>query len=199
MSGERSAGIGLGADPVLAHARDEEERKTEEQAARWARALLPHLIPQATPAPTPEGWRASDGALTLAKSGSAGPSAELEASGVAQENQQERVIISVKTASHGELSLVLDRSAAGVRVVIGVADPNAVAELASERDALSRQLLGTGLRVESVRVVPQGEVGTVLAPPRMVTRLRASVDRDESQEEAEKIRRRGSRKLNLIG
>lgn len=199
MNGERSAGVGPGTDPGLAYASEEAEHATEEQAERWARALVPYLIPQAQPLPTPGGWRASDGALTPPKT--AAPSASTEPSlgqGDAPDAQN-RVIMSVKTADLGSLSLVLERGSEGVRVVIGVADPASIGQLASERDALARQLLGSGLRVDSIQVVAQRDVGTVLAPPRLVARLRASADRGEAQDEADKARRRGSRKLNLVG
>jgi hypothetical protein len=83
--------------------------------------------------------------------------------------------------------------------VIGVGDAQTIGQMMPEREALARALVGSGLNVESIQIVRQSEVGTVLAPPRFVGRIRASVTADEASKEDEKRRRRGSRKLNLIG
>jgi hypothetical protein len=199
MSGKASGGIASPGDVGVTEGRELAERKTEEQAARWAQALLPHLGPQSLPLPMPEGWRPSDGVLTRpgaeAASGSAGvmgPTPESDASG-------ERVHMSVKTPELGELSVILERSADGVRVVIGVADASKLAQIAGERAALLHQLEQSGVNVQRIDVVSQGEVGTVLAQHKFVGRLRASGVADKASEEEAKQRRRGSRKLNFTG
>lgn len=205
MSGESSRGVGARADALAARAREEERRATEEQAARWAQVLTPHVIAHLPPpvlasaAPTPGGWRKSDGALTLPTPGAAVAGGAAGGDGTAAAKPSERLVVNVQTSDLGELSLVVDRTATGVRVVIGVGDAQTIGQMLPEREALARQLIGSGLNVESIQIVRQSEVGTLLAPARLVGRLRASATADEASKEEEKSRRRGSRKLNLIG
>jgi len=108
-------------------------------------------------------------------------------------------VVNVKSSDLGDLSLIVERTASGVRVVVGVGDSQAIGQMLPEREALLRQLVGSGLRVESIQIVRQSEVGTVLAPQRLVGRLRSSDVSERVSKEEEKLRRRGSRKLNLIG
>ncbi len=180
---------------------EQAERKTEEQAARFAQALLPYFTPQPPPATPPEGWRPSDGGLTRQRAAgeAAGRAAGLAAPALddAGAGDDGRVVVSVKTAELGELSLVLDRSADGVRVVIGVGENDKIAQMASERAALARQLAHSGVNVESIQVVPRGDIGIVLAQRRLVDKLRASGAADK--DEVDKQRRRGSRKLDFTG
>jgi hypothetical protein len=208
-----SQGVASRGDPLVEHARELEERKTEEQAERWAQALTTHVAAQWPLPVMPDAWRASDSAVTLAGAQTpapagnpAGPSSSAAASsgnavgssGNAS-NDDGRVILHVKTADLGELSLVLDRTQAGVRVVIGVENSVALGEMLPEREALSRQLASSGVNVESIQIVRQSAVGTVLAPQRNVARAALSATPEEPREEEQKARRRGSRKLNLVG
>ena len=203
MSGETSRGVGFRGDPRAGREREDAERATEDQAARWAQALTPHVIAQLPPAPvlgeaTPGGWRAGDGVLT--------PEAQLTASAASAEGGEgtgeakpvERVVVNVQTSDLGELSLIVERTEAGVRVVVGVGDAHALGQMLPEREALMRQLVGSGLDVDSIQIVSQSEVGTVLAPRRFVGRIRNSDAQAQASKDEER-RRRGSRKLNLIG
>jgi hypothetical protein len=72
--------------------------------------------------------------------------------------------LSVDAGELGELSLVVDRTKAGIRVTIGVSDASALQAVGPERAALERALSATGLSIDSVRVVAQNAGGTVLAP-----------------------------------
>ncbi|HWA76085.1 MAG TPA: hypothetical protein VG937_27290 [Polyangiaceae bacterium] len=204
MSGESSRGVGGSRDPLSGRERQEEERATEEQAARWAQILTPHVIAQLPPLSlpsevTPGGWRAGDGVLTPEASQTATP-ANLSGSDESSDTKPaERIVVNVQTSDLGELSLVVERTASGVRVVVGVGDAQTIGQMLPEREALMRQLVGTGLNVDSIQIVPQSEVGTVLAPPRFVGRIRTSSASTQVSKEEERLRRRGSRKLNLVG
>lgn len=204
MSGESSRGVGGRSDPLSGRERNDEERATEEQAARWAQILTPHVIAQLPPlAPpseaTPGGWRAGDGVLTPEASQSATQVSLTGGDETSEAKPAERIVVNVQTSDLGELSLVVERTESGVRVVVGVGDAQTMGQMLPEREALMRQLVGTGLNVASIQIVRQSEVGTVLAPPRLVGRIRASGASAQASKEEEKLRRRGSRKLNLIG
>jgi hypothetical protein len=185
--------------------REEERRATEEQAARWAQVLTPYVIAQLPPPILdaaelpPGGWRTGDGVLTQPTATTAGANLLTGGEGTASAKPAERMVVNVQTSDLGELSLVVERTASGVRVLIGVGDAQTIGQMLPEREALARQLVGSGLNVESIQIVRQSEVGTLLAPPRLVGRLRASATADEASKEEQKSRRRGSRKLNLIG
>ena len=204
MNGESSRGVGFRGDPLAGREREDEQRATEEQAARFAQALTPHVIAQLPPVPvlgesaTPGGWRAGDGVLTpqaLATSGASGAGA---GEGTSDAKPAERMVVNVQTSDLGELSLIVERTDAGLRVVVGVGDAQVMGQMLPEREALMRQLVGSGLSVDSIQIVPQSEVGTVLAPPKLVGRIRTSGASEQVSKEEER-RRRGSRKLNLIG
>ena len=204
MSGETSRGVGFRGDPRAGREREDAERATEDQAARWAQALTPHVIAQLPPAPvlgeaaTPGGWRAGDGVLTPEAQLAASNAGVEGAEGTADAKPTERVVVNVQTSDLGELSLIVERTEAGVRVVVGVGDAHALGQMLPEREALMRQLVGSGLDVDSIQIVSQSEVGTVLAPRRFVGRIRNSDAQAQASKDEER-RRRGSRKLNLIG
>lgn len=205
MKGELPSAFASAETRLEGRAREIEEREIEENAERFARALLPYFGTQAAPPvaaePPTGGWRPSASVMTVPSAGS-GSSAVAGSAGQAADAAEQRVVMSVQAGDLGELSLVLDRTATGVRVIIGVADERAAATMAPEREALIRQLLHSGLRVESVQIIGQREVGTVLAPPRTIGTPRGPGSRElrERAEEGEnEARRRGSRKLNLIG
>ncbi|MFZ5894318.1 MAG: flagellar hook-length control protein FliK [Myxococcota bacterium] len=200
---ESSQGIGNRRDPLLERAREIEERDTQELAERFAQALAPHVIAQRPVLPigsdTPSGWRAGDGPLTQQAAVDVAPSNVVAGDGSGEADANQRVVLSVETRDLGKVSLILDRSEGGVRVVIGVADTSTVERMLPERDALARQLQGSGLTVQSVQFVRQSEVGTVLAPAVSVGRTRMFASQRQAATEDEKVPRRGSRKLNVIG
>ncbi len=203
MKGDTSHGISSRRDLLDGRAREIELRDTEEQAARWAQALAPHFVAQLPPPPgeasTPGGWRASDTALTLPAQGAAASAVAPTGPSEASNDEPQRIVLNVQTRDLGELSLVLDRTNGAVRVVIGVHDAASIERMLPERDALVRQLQGSGLTVQSIQIVAQNELGTVLAPSGPVGRPRAFVEPDRLPDDKEKTRRRTSRKLNLIG
>ncbi len=200
MNNESSSGVGARADALSSRAREEEIRATKEQVERWAQAFVPHVgAPKAAPQP-PGDWRGSDGAMTprtaqpAVTNNSTALGAEANSDG-----SSERLVVSVQAGDLGELSLVLDRSEQGVRVVIGVQNGAAAGLLVPEREALVRHLLGAGVTLQSVQIVNQSEVGTVLAPPRFIAKTKAFATPAEAEQTDGKARRRDTRKLNLIG
>jgi hypothetical protein len=204
MSGETSRGVGFRGDPLAGREREDEQRATEEQAARFAQVLTPHVIAQLPPvsllgsSPTPGGWRAGDGVLTPEASLASSAAGLGGGDGTSEAKPAERMVVNVQTSDLGELSLIVERTDAGLRVVVGVGDARAMGQMLPEREALMRQLVNSGLSVDSIQIVAQSEVGTVLAPPKFVGRIRNSGASEQVSKEDER-RRRGSRKLNLIG
>jgi hypothetical protein len=202
---ETSQGVGILRDPLLDHAREIEERDREELAKRFAQALAPQIISQLPPPPpkgetdTPGGWRSGDGALTQAGASDQAQEARLASEGSGDAEPNQRVVVSVETPDLGQVSLVLDRNEGAVRVVIGLEDASAIERMLPEREALARQLQGSGLTVQSIQFVRQSDVGTVLAPSAPVGRARTFASQRQPAAEDEKVRRRGSRKLSLIG
>lgn len=202
MNHSGSSGVGAPGESLSRSERDSVDRAVEENAERFARALLPHVAPQAPPrasGPT-GGWRGGDGVLTQGRAAQAPHAAHGAQAQDGTDESAERVVVRVQSADLGELSLVLDRSAAGVRVRIGVADARAAELMAPERDALMARLVGNGVRVQSVQIIGQRELGTLLAPPRTVGSPRAFGSRERVESESDsKTPRRGSRKLDVIG
>jgi hypothetical protein len=202
MNGQGSGGIGLRAEVTTATARAREEDAVEENAERFAQALLPHVAaPQpisVTALPT-GGWRPSAEVLTHAPAEMRGALAPSMTETDASPSASDRVVLSVTSADLGELSLVLDRSPGGVRVLIGVADARSANLMLPEREALLARLVSSGVRVSSVRIVGQKELGTLLAPTRRDESSRTSVTPEPLASEDPRLRRRGSKKLDVIG
>lgn len=193
--------------------RSEDERATPKRLEEWAAALAQSVAAQIQPdwrslAAPPAGWRTRDKALTpgadestrAGVSGSATPAAA--ASGDAEQagdgGQGARLSLTVDAGDLGELSLVVDRTKTGVRVIIGVADAGAIAAVGPERAALERALSATGLSIDSVKVVAQMSTGTVLAPTPKVRTAR-NAEQADNADEANLNRKRTPRKLSLIG
>ncbi|HET9958233.1 MAG TPA: hypothetical protein VFQ61_27250 [Polyangiaceae bacterium] len=201
-------------------ARESEAKANQQQAERWAQVLLPYVAqvlppaaPETTaPAGSPTTWRVGDGALTLARG------VPLTAGSVTDPTQHDspddslnRVHVTVRTPEMGDLSLVLERGEAGLRVVIGVENSNLGQQLLPEQRALVQSLVGSGVKLQSLSIVNQSELGTVLAQTANATRgarpgnirggaaQAAFTDSDgEARSGTEKARRR-SRKLDFIG
>lgn len=189
----------LGLD-LLGPASDERgaERRRRQEVEKWAHALatsvasaLPAAAEGETQVGTPAHWRPSDGELTPG----AGTVAGAAAAPSEDADPQSPVRLSVNAGDLGEVDIVVDRSAQGVRVIIGLADPNADTALIPELSALQRALEASGIRVASVRTVAQSRVGTVLAQ----SKFRVAKGDPPVEDEKHESRRRSSKRLNLIG
>lgn len=210
MSVNTSSRLGLGLEASREQA--EEERAKKRRPEDWAFALAQSVAAKIPPAwqPIPEspgGWRGVDNSLTarscdnMLKSEAGAPAAGTRVGGAtetASENGDDgRLSLTVDAGELGELSLIVDRTKAGVRVTIGVADQRAVAAVGPERAALERALFKAGLSVESVSVVAQA-TGTVFAQTPKARTL-DSAQRAPNHDESDPHRKRTQRRLNLIG
>jgi hypothetical protein len=75
-----------------------------------------------------------------------------------------RLTLNVCTPELGDVAIIIDRTEGGVRVVLGVGGQQAAAALDPQKLALIQSLKRVGLDVDSVSVVQQSRLGTVLAP-----------------------------------
>lgn len=174
------------------------ERRRRQEAEKWAHTLAASVAsawPGATECPpdagTPAHWRPSDGELTPGADrvvGAAGPPSE-------DTNSESPVRVSVNAGDLGEVDIVVDRSAHGVRVIIGLTDPKADIAMIPELSALQRALEASGIRVASVRTVAQSRVGTVLAQ----SKFRVGKGHAPPADGEHESKRRSSKRLNLIG
>jgi len=203
MNHGSASGIGSRGDKVDRNERESVEKAVRENAERFARALLPYVSspPPPPPAiPTTGGWRGGDEVLTPPRTAQNARAGATTPASDGNDAASERVVIDVDSADLGRLSLVLDRSATGVRVLIGVADGRVAALMAPEREALLERLVGNGVRVQSVQIVGQRELGTLLAPTRSVGSAKTADPRERVEPQRDSApRRRGSRKLDVIG
>ncbi len=198
--------------PVLASFEEpRQNRASRIELDRWAATLAASLAQQLPPPrpiepETTASWRRSVGALTSGSEATLdGARRALEQSGVngvadaEAAAHPERVHFSTQVAGLGEITVMVDRSAGGVRVIIGVDDANAATLIDPERLRLQGALLAAGVGVESIRVVQRDGRGTQIASGK------ANVSRDQSQvsdnlsADDERRKRSRSRKVNLVG
>jgi hypothetical protein len=179
--------------------REQAPRGDEKAAEKWAGTLAASVLARLPPPPPPirsdaappaVAWRSSDGSLTPARG--AAPAA---AGGSADAS---RITLSVDGADLGQLSVVVDRTSDGVRVLIGVEGDHAAAAIDPQTAALVRALAGSGLTVSSVSVVRRDALGTDLAQRSQKPGTPAD---DSSEREANGARdsRQRKRRIDLIG
>lgn len=174
------------------------ERRRRQEAEKWARALAQTVAgacpPSATPVPSaapPEVWRSGDGALTQR---TAGDGAAKAPSPEAAESES-RVRVSLSAGDLGEVDIVVDRSPVGLRILIGLTDPEANLAVAPELSALQRAIEANGIRVASLRAVARSRLGTVLAE----SNSRSAAGEEPVDETSRESKRRHHKRLNLIG
>jgi len=179
----------------------------ERSAPTLSASLAQELPPPKQLAPdTTANCRRGVGALTAGSEATLdGARRALEQSGVngvggaKEAAHPERVHFSTNVAELGEITVMVDRSAGGVRVIIGVEDARAATLIDPERLRLQGALLAAGVGVDSIRVVQRDGRGTQLAS------TKADVSRDPSQvsdnlsADDERRKRSRSRKVNLVG
>lgn len=190
-----------------------EQRSSRIELDRWAATLaaslaqqLPPPKPLGPPPDTTAAWRPSVGALTPGSEATLDGARHaldrtgMNAVGAAEAaDHPERVHFSTHVAELGEITVMVDRSAGGVRVIIGVDDAQAATLIDPERLRLQGALLAAGVGVDSIRIVQRDGRGTQLAS------TKANVSRDQSQvsdnltADDERRKRSRSRKVNLVG
>lgn len=198
-SGGTSAG---GLSGAALHQEREEtvrERDGEQAAALWV-ALAQQLgstqqLPLSAGESEPtSAWRPSAGDMTLARS--AAPAA---GGAPADSKPAERMTLRVDGGALGELEVTLDRQEGGLRVVIGMENQGLVGAVLPDTATLRSALESAGITVQSLNVVPQSEVGTVLAQRRSSLSGQKSDAADGAEQDREKAQKRAHKRLTLIG
>ncbi|HEY3497527.1 MAG TPA: hypothetical protein VGK73_22675 [Polyangiaceae bacterium] len=128
--------------------------------SRWAIALaqaVPGVLSQrfGIAPESSESWQGGVGSLTQPEAAQTGESAP--------SSGPKGLMIRMDAGDLGEVKCWLERGEHGMRVVLGVDGRNALAAAGAERAALEASLKTAGLPVQSVKVVPLAELGTVLA------------------------------------
>ena len=158
---------------------------------------------------TPEAWRTDVETLTPEAGRSEGSLLAEETAGLStagncvssSESELNRIQVRLNAGDLGELSLVIERSVAGLRVRIGAEDSGVLAAIARNGDSLTQALTSIGQPVTSLAFVPMDGVGINLAPSRMVSGNKAGFkETDESNDETDKQQaRRKTRRLDVLG
>jgi flagellar hook-length control protein FliK len=175
------------------------EQGAEQAAALWVALAQQVQAAQPLPAPpavseTPSAWRSSAGDMTPSRG--AAPAA---ASAPDDTKPAERMTLRVDGGALGELEVTLDRQEGGMRVVIGMENQQLVGSVLPDAATLRSALERAGIHVQSLNVVPQSEVGTVLAQRRLNPSEPKSDAALGAEQEPEKAQKRAHKRLTLIG
>lgn len=139
--------------------------ESEREAQEWAALLLPLLrateIPRGRPS-EPAGNDRSAKAAGPALSRTPDAGSQIADTGGVNEEAPGRLVLEVSTEELGRLTLVLDRSAGSLNVLIAGSD-GAQAALLAEKTALTQALAGGPVKLESLRILSSEALGTVLA------------------------------------
>jgi hypothetical protein len=155
-----------GFDPIarLTAATLEREATARTEETERLAGLFAQALPQALHAPlgllpqSSESWRRGVGNLTHAEP-LTGPVPAVASAG----GDDESIVFSLKAGDLGELKCRLERTEAGLRVVIGADGRNALTAAGAERSALESALKAAGLSVREISVVPLAKFGTLPA------------------------------------
>lgn len=171
----------------------------EQAAQKWASLLAASVFAQLPPAPPPlaappeaetaGGWRSGDGSLTQVR-------AHAPAATETGSDSANRILLSVDGADLGELSVLVDRTNQGVRVLIGVEGGHAKSAIDPQTAALARALASVGVTVSSVTVVRREALGTDLAQRSQKPAAQAD---DSSEKHGAHGAKQRKRRINLIG
>ncbi len=200
--GKSAGGLGLGLGVTSAQReRDESAREAggEQAAALWV--ALAQQVQGAQALPTlesvsqpPSAWRSSAGDMTPAH----GP-AQATGGAPADSKPAERMTLRVDGGALGELEVTLDRQEGGMRVVIGMENKQLVGAVLPDAASLRSALERAGINVQSLNVVPQSEVGTVLAQRRPSPSAAEPDATTGAEQDPETAHERAHKRLTLIG
>jgi hypothetical protein len=153
---------------------DPERILRDETRREWAAAIAQAAAlepPRRLPAwdendVAPADWRPSDVSMTAFGDEVVGSG---EQAGMAQGSEGSKAVVSrletvVNAGDIGQVNFVVDRSNAGVSIVIEVSTDAAAQVVDADKQTLLRSLRSAGLTVLSFRVLVRGGVGTPLAP-----------------------------------
>jgi hypothetical protein len=190
------------------------KRKTDVE--KWA-ALLATGVAQAQTCATsggpfvgspPEAWRSDVELLTPSVEAANGSELTAHVQALREQTQtprgaddeQNRIQVRVNVGELGELALVVERSATGVKIQISAQDSRILEAMAVEREALTTALSGIGQSVTSLAFVAMDRVGINLAQPRMSFSHPARTQRNDNDSDCETPHeKRKSRRINVVG
>jgi hypothetical protein len=172
-------------------------------AATLAQKLPPPVVQPLNP-DTTGSWRQSVGALTPGSEATPGgqkaaqaQAAAGTASGTGETTNEARVHLSTHIADLGEIAVVVDRSARGVTVTIGVEDARAAMLIDPERVRLQGALVAAGVGVDSIKVIQLDRRGTLLASPKNT--VPRALQGSDSLPDGERNKRSRGRKVDIVG
>ena len=185
--------------------------KRKEDVEKWA-ALLAAGAAQAqaslvVPGHAPEGWRGNVEAMT--------PVADKEplTEQVNGDNRlqvqkpittgtelgENKLQVRVNIGELGELALIVERSADGVKVQISAQDSHVLEALSSEQDALTSALSAVGHTITSLAFVTMDRIGIKLAQPKIGPLPKKPQRAIKRAADGTAQSKRRSRRLNVIG
>lgn len=115
------------------------------------------------------------------------------------EAEQNKLQVRVNIRELGELALILERSADGVKVQISAQNGDVLEMLSSERDALTSALSAVGHSITSLDFVTMDRVGIKLAQPKVGPPPKKLQRAIKSAADGTAQSKRRSRRLNVIG
>ncbi|RYZ09500.1 MAG: hypothetical protein EOO73_04175 [Myxococcales bacterium] len=202
-----SGGTSAGGAGELRAARslEREETTAREQGGEQAAALWVALAQQVQGAQAlpvlggvsepPSAWRSSAGDMTPAPG-----AAPATSDAPSDAKPAERMTLRVDGGALGELEVTLDRQEGGMRVVIGMENKQLVGSVLPDAASLRTALERAGINVQSLNVVTQSEVGTVLAQRRLSTsEPKPEAAPGAAQQDPESAQKRTHKRLTLIG
>jgi len=185
--------------------------KRKEDVEKWA-ALLAAGAAQAQASlvvqgHAPEGWRGNVEAMTLvAQEGSVVGQPDEDHRLQAQkpitagaESGENKLQVRVNIGELGELALIVERSADGVKVQISAQDSHVLEMLSSEQDALTSALSAVGHSITSLAFVTMDRVGIKLAQPKIGPLSKKPQRAIKGAADGTAQSKRRSRRLNVIG
>jgi ribosomal protein L18 len=208
-------GSGLRETLLRAHSYDGEDAtasaKRKADVEKWA-ALLATAATQAQSTTAsvglaPDGWRGDVEAMTptALEHGSSATTAETRtAAGPAAamngtESEDNRVQVRVTIGELGEVALVVERSADGVRVQISAQDNRVLEMMSREQEALTSALAGVGQSITSLAFVAMDRVGINFAQPRSASLSDKTPRESKSTTQQAAHEKRKSRRVDVIG
>lgn len=199
MNGGGASGTGpRGAAATPLRDPQSDERARETASALWL--ALAQRVEQATPpaalgeAEPPSAWRASAGDLTPGSQAGA-----LSAGAGGEGERPERMVLRVDGGALGELEVTLERDGGGLNLIIGLENRDSVGRVLPDARILQGALERAGVSVQSLRVVPASEVGTVLAQRRLSPSGPRSGSTEQREPEPEQEQRQKHKRITLIG
>jgi hypothetical protein len=182
-------------DDLVGRVCDEDERERVEGmsafllstlvAALPARAPIPELTANGLAPAAAQPWRAESPTC---------------AHGSAQPQDQRSLALRVDAGELGTISIVVQRGADGMQLVLAVDNPAAEAAACLERHALQESLRAAGVHVNQVSIVRTGPAGIVLAdnPAGMRFVKTTTLESEPAQNDFRNVRR-GFRRLDTTG